>query len=92
MGEHRVVTEYEIKDYCRQQGEMVKSLEVSMLNGYGLKSVVCFFNIPFLYMQVLLPLFSLSLSFSFSFSFSLVLMNGAEAIHSTTIGQKHGRD
>jgi hypothetical protein len=52
MGEHRVVTEYEIKEFCREQGDMVKCLEASMLNGYGLKSVVCFFNIPFLYMQV----------------------------------------
>eukprot|EP00026_Physarum_polycephalum_P002232 Phypoly_transcript_02237.p1 GENE.Phypoly_transcript_02237~~Phypoly_transcript_02237.p1 ORF type:complete len:879 (+),score=264.71 Phypoly_transcript_02237:115-2751(+) len=51
MGEHRVVTEYEIKEFCKQQGDMVKCLEASMLNGYGLKSVVCFFNIPFLYMQ-----------------------------------------
>ena len=54
MGEHRVVTEYEVKEFCREQGDMVKCIDTSMLNGYGLKSVVCFFNIPFLYMQVCL--------------------------------------
>eukprot|EP01113_Clastostelium_recurvatum_P031675 TRINITY_DN397_c0_g1_i4.p1 TRINITY_DN397_c0_g1~~TRINITY_DN397_c0_g1_i4.p1 ORF type:complete len:1035 (+),score=369.72 TRINITY_DN397_c0_g1_i4:49-3153(+) len=58
MADQRAVSEYEIKEYCKNarpppRGEppTIRHMEASMLNGYGLKAIVSFFNVPFLHMQ-----------------------------------------
>lgn len=55
MGEYRVVSDNEIREWVKfQEHPNVKYLDASMKNSFGLKSVISFFNLPFLKLQVLI--------------------------------------
>jgi hypothetical protein len=54
MNPHRIVSEKEIESFldlssrAQSANECVKYIEASMLNSFGLRGIVSFFNIPFL--------------------------------------------
>jgi hypothetical protein len=53
MNAHRAITEEFAREWVSLiENKNVRYMESSMLNGYGVKGIVTFFNIPFLKMQV----------------------------------------